>query len=245
MREDEYQRVFETEASHWWYVGGRELLEHDLMSFAPNRASNQLLDAGCGTGGNLTSLARLGTTVGIDLSETALSLARKRNPDHLVCGSVSNLPFRSNSFDVITCVDVLYHQWVNDEPALKELERVLRPGGILIVQAAALEFLRGHHDSVVLTRERYRKNTLKRRLKNAGFRIVRLTYRNTFLLPLIFLKRFLQRGSLEIQSDLRMPSPVINTALKMILSLENVLLRYMTLPVGSSLYAVAQKPEKG
>lgn len=245
MREDEYQRVFETETRHWWYVGGRELLEHDLIRFVPNRASKQFLDAGCGTGGNLIALARLGATVGIDLSETALSLARKRNPDHLVCGSVSDLPFRSNSFDVVTCVDVLYHQWVDDEPALREFERVLRPGGILIVQAAALESLRGHHDSVVFTRERYRKNTLKRRLKNAGFHIVRLTYRNTFLLPMIFLKRFFQRGSLEIQSDLRMPSPAVNAALQMILSLENLLLRYATLPVGSSLYAVAQKPEKG
>ena len=244
MREDEYQRVFDTETRHWWYVGGRSLLEHDLTQLFPDRFSRWLLDAGCGTGGNLLSLADHGTTVGIDLSSTALTFARTRGLGHLVRGTITALPFLDNSFDAVISIDVLYHQWVNDEMALREFERVLRPGGILILQVAALESLRGHHDSVVFTRERYSKSTLDLRLKNAGFRISRITYRNTLLLPLIFLRRVLQRGSPEVRSDLQMPSTAVNTILRVIVSFENALLRYVSLPLGSSLYAVAQKPGK-
>ncbi len=242
MREDEYQRIFETEDSFWWYVGVRTLIESSLRKFLGEKRV-RLLDAGCGTGGNIMMLRKFGDPVGIDLSPKALAFCKdSRGIENLARGSLEKLPFNTNLFEAAISIDVLYHLWVrNDESALRELYRVLKPGGVLILQCAAFEWLRGQHDEVVYTRKRYTKNEVCQKLKKAGFSVRFSTYRNTLLFPIVFLVRIFKKKGEASSSDVSMPSPLINSILRVIMKTENILLRFVRFPIGSSIYAIATK----
>lgn len=242
MRQDEYKHIFETEDTFWWYVGIHSLVEKTLKKYI--RSENPfLLDAGCGTGGNLMTLQNYGRAFGIDLSSDALQFCNKsRGLKNLVHGSLERLPFRSDSFDAVISIDVLYHLWVkNDEVALNELNRVLKPGGVLILQSAAFEWLRGQHDKVVFTRKRYTKKEIVERLAKTGFTVKLATYRNTLLFPFIFLSRLFEQKKQTPSSDVTVPAAWINAVLQTIMKLENFLLQIFRFPIGSSIYAIAIK----
>ncbi len=242
MRDDEYKRIFESEDSFWWYVGVHSLVERSLRRTLGS-GSPTILDAGCGTGGNLVMLRRYGNAVGIDLSSSALDFCKvSRGLDNVARGTLERLPFRSSSFDAAISIDVIYHRWVSDdEGALRELYRVLKPGGVLILQSAAFEWLRGRHDEVVFTRKRYTKSEICSKLQKSGFLVKSATYRNTLLFPIVFLVRILGRKHGETSSDVRMPSAFVNSILKLVMRTENLLLRLVRFPIGSSVYAIAIK----
>ncbi|MDO8672801.1 MAG: class I SAM-dependent methyltransferase, partial [Dehalococcoidia bacterium] len=153
MNSEEYHLMYSIEDTFWWYKGMRQItfaLLHGLMQGGTDR---MILDAGCGTGGMMQPLSQLGSAVGIDFAEEATNLANQRERGIVMRGSVTDLPFAAATFDLVTCFDVLYHLAVSDdEAALKELSRVLKPGGYLLVRVPAYDFLRGHHDVVVHTR---------------------------------------------------------------------------------------------
>lgn len=242
MRDDEYQRIFETEDSFWWYVGIRSLVETSLRKYLGEKWA-RLLDAGCGTGGNIMMLRKYGDAFGIDLSPKALAFCKSsRGIENLARGSLERLPFQSNSFEAAISIDVVYHLWIsNDETALRELYRVIKPGGILIMQSAAFEWLRGQHDEVVYTRKRYTRSEVRRKLLGAGFNVELATYRNTLLFPIVFLVRALKKKGEASSSDVSMPPPFINSILRIVMKTENFLLRFIRFPIGSSVYAIATK----
>ena len=143
MNLDEYARMYAAEDSHWWYVGMRDATLGLLNGHLDNAAAEarrqgdshrpRILDAGCGTGGLLMHLDAMGWTAGIDLSPTALAFARYRDLPHLAEASVESLPFPDATYDLVTCMDVLYHLQVHeDTTALAEFHRVLRPGGFFL-----------------------------------------------------------------------------------------------------------------
>ncbi len=159
--------------------------------------------------------------------------------------SVTAVPLAGNAFDLIVSFDVLYHQAVgSDDRALTEFWRILKPGGLLLVRLPALESLRGEHDVVVHTRHRYERTELGAKLQTARFQLLRLTYANGLLLPLIYLRRQLQTSaqSTHVESDVSLPSPLINRLLESILTLERLWLTRFNLPIGVSLFALAAKP---
>jgi SAM-dependent methyltransferase len=173
----------------------------------------------------------------------AVELARQRGIKRLLRGSIEALPFAAESFDLLTCFDVLYHLGVgDDERALRELCRVLRPGGLALVRVAALDWLRGAHDEAVHTRHRYRRRELALKLRAAGFRVERASYANSFLFPLAPAKRLLERKDPLGSTDLWQPPGPLNSLLAGILSLEAPLIARIGLPVGVSTIAVARKP---
>ncbi|AXA35506.1 MAG: type 11 methyltransferase [Candidatus Sumerlaea sp.] len=251
MRNDEYSRMFAVEDTFWWYVALRRFLVREthkrLGTFGNDRNTQReepwILDAGCGTGANLNALSCFGRCIGVDISPTALNLARRRGLSNLARGSVLQLPVRPESVDVLLSIDVLYHVWVKDDlAALMEYHRALRPGGWLIVHVAAHEWLRGSHDEVVMTRHRYTLKELVERVESAGFRVHRQTYRNTFVLPLMLIARVLGRGKSKSESDLRPLPRWLNTLLLVVMKVEEFVLSFTNLPIGSSAYVVAQKP---
>ncbi len=248
MNLDEYARMYAAEDTHWWYVGMREatlgLLDGHLADGAAQRTP-RILDAGCGTGGLLPHLARLGWTAGIDLSPAALSFAQRRGLARLGQASVEYLPFRSATFDLVTCMDVLYHLQVQEDlAALREFHRVLRPDGWLLVKVPAFEALRGQHDQTVHTRHRYTLDELRARLDATGFRVERATYANTLLLPLAAAKRSLEAVlplAPEGSSDVMQNPSWLNAVLTVILRLEARLVQRVDLPLGVSAIALAQR----
>jgi SAM-dependent methyltransferase len=201
------------------------------------------LDAGCGTGLNLAYLGERGQAVGLDLSEEAVRFCASRGVS-VVRGNVLQLPLRGGSVDGVTSFDVLYHAWVTDDrAAVRELARVLRPGGRLLVRVPALELLWGAHDEAVLSRHRYDRAELRALLESAGLVVERLSYCNSILFPLLLLRRTLDRVLDRHGSDVEfLPAP-LEWAFKRALLLEASLIgRGFDLPVGASLVALARKP---
>jgi ubiquinone/menaquinone biosynthesis C-methylase UbiE len=261
LEAEEYHSIFRYEQRHWWYAGLRELVRSSLARFLRLPLDGNdvgVLDAGCGGGMQLKELVQIygSGAVGIDLSPISLALCKERSTtaypiEKLINSSVSELPFKDETFNAVVSLDVLYHKGIPDDvAALKEVERVLKEDGILILNLPAYEFLSGPHDEAVHTRERYTKEKLTGRLKAAGLRIERITYRNTFLFPIVVIVRTLQRLTKSSSdtttgaSDLKMPFFLTNALLKTALHMENICLKAGDLPFGSSLFCVARKSAK-
>ena len=242
MKPVEYRRMFEAEERQWWYAGQRAVALALLEPWARERRL-LLLDAGCGTGFNLVALARFGPTLGIDLSEEAISFCRERGV-RAVRGSVLRLPFRAEAFDAVTSFDVIYHDWVGDDrAAVAEMARVLRPGGALLVRVPALELLRGAHDAEVLTRRRYTLGELRALVAGCGLRVQRSTYCNSLLFPLLLARRTLDRLLGRHGSDVGFLPPPLEGLFRRVMELEAFCVRHgLRFPLGASAVVLATKP---
>jgi len=247
MERSEYTAMASVEDRHWWYGGMRAIAAALLDSAYTRRHDLQILDAGCGAGGNALFLRRYGQVVGIDLAAEALDLGGWRLPGALARGSVLEIPFADASFDLVTSFDVLYHRAVPDERlALRETARVLRPGGRLLIRLPAYEFLRSKHDRAVHTRRRYTKAEARALLEARGFIVERCSYINSLLFVLPLAQRLIERALPALErpeSDLALPAPPINEVLRWPLATEAAwLARGGAFPIGLSILALARKP---
>ena len=201
MNPEEYERMHALETSYWWFVGRRALVAHVLEATLARRknasaSALRLLDIGCGTGANLPvlreKLGDSGQLFGMDFSPLALQFARgvlevenssARAPIRLLQGDAQELPLRENSFDVVTMMDVLEHLR-DDDRALREVWRVLRPGGALILTVPAYQHLWSAHDEALHHFRRYEKAGLHAVLKAADFEIWRLSFAMSLMPPI-------------------------------------------------------------
>ena len=245
-----YDRYFELEGRHWWFVGRRRIIreevERNLRSLVPPPSGTpSLLDVGCGTGAMLVELARFGRVQGTEHESAAAEYARKRGfADVSVTGSPP-LPFEADSFDLVTILDVLEH--IDDDVAMvAEIRRLLRPGGRMIATVPAFPSLWGQQDEISHHKRRYVRSTLSESVEKSGLRLERLTYFNTALFAPIATVRLLRRlrpHRDDLSSDFEMtPSGIINDALGRVFSLEASWLASRNLPFGVSLMAVAERP---
>src|SRR5258708_4272010 len=164
---------------------------------------------GGGPGNTLAHCRRFGRTVGVVLSDEAVRFCRSRGVA-AARGSLLSLPFPDGSFDAVTSFDVLYHRWVEDDRiAVREIVRVMRPGGLLLLRVPALKMLWGAHDEAVHSRHRYTRGEVRRLLESEGLDVVRLTYANMLLFPLLALRRTLDRLLGRHASDVGfLPAPL-------------------------------------
>ena len=239
MKPKAYHEMFAHEDQYWWYRVLDELVFRFIDEMALP-ASPTVLDAGCGTGRLLAKLQTRQPTMGIDFSPLALDYCAKRGlRSQLGQASLNALPFVANQFDLIVSCDVLYHRAVEDQRALNELYRVLKPNGKLILHLPALEALRGTHDEQVDGRERYTTTSIRQRVEQAGLRVIKCSYRLMFTLPLIYaLRKFKQS---EGESDFSELSPSTDFLITTLMRFENQLISRVNLPIGSSVFLVAEK----
>ena len=234
------------ERDHFWFRGFRRFVDPLLADVrSAHGAPLEIVDCGCGTGHNLAMLRRHGRALGVDLTWTGLAVARDRGERRVAQATVAHLPFSDASFDLATSFDVLYALPSHVErAAIAEMFRILRPGGHLLVNVAALEALRGNHSILSGEVRRYSRGSLRSALEAAGFRVVRSTYTNLSILPLVAAVRFGQRltGHVESQEEIAVPASPINAALSALLAIEAAAARIVDMPIGSSLLALAQKP---
>ena len=246
MEPAEYEVMAAVEDRHWWYTGMRRLAAAWLDPALRARHDLLLLDAGCGTGGNGQWMWRYGHPVGIDLAREALVLGRRRLPGRIAGGSVVELPFAASSFDLVTSFDVLYHRAVIDEQsALRETWRVLKPGGYFLMRLPAYRWLSATHDQRVHGRHRYTAGEVRTALERANFQVERLSYVNSLLFPIPLLQRLLERvrPATEDDSDLLLPGPLANAVLRGVLQAEAAWLRRGgRFPWGLSVLSLARKP---
>ncbi len=202
----------------------------------------RILDAGCGSGRNMVELARLGTVTGVELSETSVALARERDVGEVIAGSVLEMPFADDSFDLAVSLDVIEHL-EDDLGALRELRRTVAPGGALLVTVPAYQWLWSGHDEINHHHRRYTRRSLQRVAERAGWTQKRTTYFNSLLLPAAIVLRVLDRvnrtKTTESSLDLWIPPAPLNWLLERPLALESALIaRGGRIPAGLSLLAV-------
>lgn len=181
MEVEEYARIAAVEDDHWWYRNTRALARDLLGPWLPR--SERLLDAGCGPGGNGAWLAEYGDVVGVDVSPDALEFVRARRPATTpVRASIGALPFADECYDAVVGITVLYTV-PDDDAALRELARVTRRGGALLLVEPAFAAFARTHDVTVHGRRRYRRTALAELATAAGLTVQRCTYAYSFLAP--------------------------------------------------------------
>lgn len=245
MDEREYGVMYKAEDRHWWYRGMGAITRAFLAGAYPATRNLRILDAGCGTGGAIKNyLANYGTVTGVDVHPLALGFCRKRGISDLARGSVSNLPFVSASFDLVTSFEVLYERGVQDDlAAVREFFRVLARGGRLLLRLPAYDWMRGRHDRLVHTARRYTAGRIARLVEEAGMVVEHISYANTFLFPAAAIKRLGERvfSGREDTSDLSLNVGAWNDFLAGILTWEAPLASGPGLPFGLSVFCMSRK----
>jgi len=243
MKEHTYPIMFRIEQSHWWYAGRRKILAsfiEDICRRVTDRRP-RILDVGCGTGANLLMLSKFGDAEGVDVSEDALAFCRERGLENVKLGAAEQLPYEDGTFDLVTALDVVEH--LDDDLAgLREMRRVLRPGGRVLLFVPTFMFLWGLQDDVSNHRRRYRMPELGRVLEQAGFEIERTTYANiTFFMPILAMRKLMRLTGIKAESENNINVSALNGVLARMLGAESLLLRYANIPFGVSGLCVARK----
>jgi ubiquinone/menaquinone biosynthesis C-methylase UbiE len=235
----------QAEAHHFWYHGFRSYLVPALARAAAGRTNLRMLDCGTGTGDNLRLLAPYGAAFGFDMSEGGLALARDAHRP-LVRADAAFMPFASSSFDLVMSFDMM--QCIpTDKEAVREMARVARPGGVVVISMAALPVLHGDHSEVWREYRRYTPAMARALAEQAGLQIERLSFMFATLFPLMLVSRSWQRLTrpyrrVRDDTDITTPAGPVNAALSGLLRFEAALARRVEMPVGSSLLVVARKP---
>jgi SAM-dependent methyltransferase len=235
------------EQRHFWFRGFRYFVSPLLERAASGRANLRILDCGCGTGNNLELLGRYGRAFGFDLTASGLAYGKQSGRTRLARASIAAVPFSDATFDIVTSFDVLYSlPDAVEQAAIRELYRVTRPGGWLVINVAAMEMLRGDHSVLSHEVRRYSRASLSRLVTGAGFTLDRITYTNAILLPPMALARAIQRrrglsAEQDADQEISVPAMPINLALTAALKVESWWLRAFDNPFGSSLLCLARK----
>ncbi|RYX81532.1 class I SAM-dependent methyltransferase [bacterium] len=260
MNPEEYERMHALETDYWWFVGRRRIVQTLLEHTIPHLPSPEprLVDLGCGTGANLPmlreSVGANGSVVGLDFSPLALRFARQHLHDlsglALSQGDAMQLPLRDECADCVTMLDVLEHL-SDDNKALREVARILKPGGAIILTVPAYGHLWSAHDEALHHFRRYEKYQLRARLREAGLKVDKLSFAMSLLPPAAYLWRrmVLPRLPKRPRDATRhsqgavlpaLPGP-LNEAMIRVLEAEGRLMLKRPLRFGTSLVALAWK----
>lgn len=181
---------------------------------------------------------------GIDASPDAVRHTRARGFEGVVEGSVNSLPFPAATFDGLVSLDVLYHAGVDQDQAVAEFARVLKPRGFLLLNLPAFPALAGRHDTAVSGVRRYVARDVRALLEPRGFRVDTLHYWNAWLFLPILAWRALSRvlyppAREETKSDLSpLPRP-LNETLAMLAGADSRFCRLARVPFGTSVFTCA------
>ncbi len=236
-----YQKMREVENEHWWFVGRRRIVESVIQSMSLPKAAH-ILDAGCGTGGNLAMLNQYGEVKGMEMNDDAREYASSLQLGEILPGHLPDtIPHPANSFDLIVLLDVLEH--IDDDRAsLEALNARLAEGGRILLTVPAFQLLWGPHDEAHHHKRRYTATQLKQTAKAADLELEYISYFNTWLFPLIAMTRFIQRWKSESEAEINLPSRPINHVLTRLFASERIFIPGSRLPFGVSLLAVLKSP---
>ena len=247
MNPAEFANIARCERSFWWYRGVRAIFDRLLLPQLTGRKLTRILEAGCGTGffSYLLQTGRHWPVIPMDLSADGLRYARDMGVERPVQGDTCLLPFASGAFDMVLSMDVLPHLPVGaEQQAAKEMARVLAPGGLLAVRAAALDILRSRHSAFAFERQRFTRRRLASLAEQAGLHVLRCTYTNSLLLPVALLKFRVWEPLLRRPpaSGVEPVAPWLDRLLYSALAIEA---RFLgaggSFPVGQSLVLIAEK----
>ena len=248
MQQHTYSIMYQVEGGHWWFAGRRRIIESFLAPLCQTLKAEpqpdlaiRILDVGCGTGANLEMLSQFGEAQGVDVSADALAFCRERGLENVRQGEAEHLPWEDGSFDLVTGLDVVEH--LDDDAAgLKEMRRVLSPGGYAFLFVPAFMFLWGVQDEISHHRRRYTLKDLQQVAREAGFEIERATYANiTFFAPILAGRLLMRATGFRPASENNLTIGALNGVLGRIFGAESSILRHVNLPFGVSAICVARR----
>ncbi|MBL9051707.1 MAG: class I SAM-dependent methyltransferase, partial [Tabrizicola sp.] len=230
-----YDSINELEANHWWFVARRRIIASLIKRFLPGNPDPELMEAGCGSGGNLPMLAQFGRLDAFEYDATAREHASKKSGLDVQPGALPHeIPFAPKNYDLIGLFDVLEHI-ESDAEALTALAGRLKDGGRLLVTVPAYQFLWSQHDVRNHHFRRYSRSTLEAVVQKAGLKLVYISYFNTFLFPLAAAARLVKNMVGSDAPDDKMPGRLVNALFTRIFAAESFLLGRIRLPFGLSL----------
>jgi len=247
MRHQIYEDIYRAELTHWWFCARRSIVAALIRRFASPHRPLRVADVGCGMGSTLTMLTEFGTVIGLDYSPTALAFSQQRGQRRLVTAALPHLPLPTGSCDVVCALDVIEH--IDDDgSAVRELWRICKPAGLMVITVPAYNWLWSEHDDVNEHKRRYVRSELQRMLALPGARVLRLSYMNFVLAPPLIAFRLIQKlirrrktNPNELTSDVRQPSSLVNRLFYHLFAAEAAWLQHGRLPFGISLIALVRK----
>jgi SAM-dependent methyltransferase len=243
-----FENLISVEAGNFWFEARNGLLIWALQHYFPSTlTSGHFLEIGCGTGFVSSGIhsAFPGLRIaGSEILSQGLVYARQRLPDALLLQMDGRkIPF-ANEFDIVGMFDVLEHI-LQDELVLSQIFQALKPNAGLIITVPQHRFLWSVADEYGHHVRRYSQKELTEKVRQAGFKVIRVTSFVSFLLPLIMLSRLMAKGTSETYdplSEYRI-SPRVNAFLGYVMKIEQILIRSgVSFPFGSSLLLVAKRP---
>ncbi len=238
-----YDDLYLLEDTHWWHLSKRKLVL-DVLSRISKNKKMKLLDLGCGTGKNLEAFSRYTQVSGIDNSPQAVFYCKKRGFSRVLLAHADALPFKYNSFDIVTMLDVLEH--IDEESALAEIKRVLKPNGTLLITVPAYQFLWSQWDEVLGHKRRYTTKSLKRVITKNNFVVKKISYFYSFIVLPAYLIRLVKskRSSNTYSSDFQLNNSFLNRILYFTSSVERSAMKRMPILFGTSIFCIAENEKK-
>ncbi len=232
-------RLAEIERWHFWFKGRQVIVEQLLEKYLANKPG--LLDIGCGTGFGDELLRQKGyATAGLDVRPEGLRAFRQRSTEALlVQADATHLPIADLAFQSSIMLDVLEH--LDEGVVLKEVCRILKPGGVVIISVPAIPWLWSYRDRAAGHRRRYSRSHLTKVLNDAGLEVMEFRHYQFFLLPGAILSRLLGRKDFRLRDMEEQPRPILNKVLTWINRTEAGLSNAIAWPAGTSLLAVGRK----
>ncbi|WP_281214360.1 class I SAM-dependent methyltransferase [Shewanella insulae] len=237
-----FERMATLEDEHWWFVARRNVIAALINRYIELPEQAKILEAGCGTGGNLKLLQGYGHLSAFEYDERARTVAKVKSGIDVQAGALPDcLPFQGKQFDLICMLDVLEHIG-NDTTSLVALSHRLSADGRLLVTVPAYPWLWSKHDEVHHHYRRYNKKDLLNIAHEAGLKVERVFHFNMLLFPLALLFRFGKWLLNSNRPDEEMPSLWMNTLLREIFSLEQHMVgRAFSMPFGLTVGAILSK----
>lgn len=233
-----YERMDANEANHWWFVGRRRIIETAIQRLIPLPKNPDILEAGCGTGGNLSLLSKFGALDAFEYDSVAREIATEKSGVCVPAGALpDDIPFEQKPYDMIGLFDVLEHI-EDDQATLTQLATRLKPDGRILLTVPAMPWLWSRHDERHHHFRRYTRKSLQNTAAKAGVVVEKSFYFNTLLLPLAVGSRAVKSITNSDAADDSMPSSLVNEILTAVFSGEHHLVDRLRLPVGLSLCAV-------
>ncbi|MBI4085844.1 MAG: methyltransferase domain-containing protein [Candidatus Liptonbacteria bacterium] len=234
-----YEKFSEVAGKMWWFRARRNIIEQIIKELIGGDSSKKILDFGAGVGVVSKMMANYADVIAVDNSPESVRLSSY--PIQLI----SDLKcFDDNSFDIVTAFDVLEH-CLDDEEIIKEFWRILKPGGFVFVAVPAYQFLWREYDTLVHHYRRYLKGELSNKFKKYSFLILKSSYYNTLLFPLLVVnvtyEKIRNLFTKKQRNELELYGYITNEMLFKIFNAEKYWLKKHNFPYGSSILLTARK----